>query len=149
MWRCLQGSWRPGAGTHLLFMVAEFTLLVLLFDFAVVHSGSFRFSARTLFFFFSSSFCSCRLSLLLRCLLLLLQDSSFSSNLLQKTTDRQTVRRRPAAPGYFGYINEMPRLNQRVAAQKWAVRGGARALRQSSPFPGKSCSCPAPVAEGN
>lgn len=130
--RCRQRSWRPGAGTHLLFVVAEFTLLVLLFDFAaVVHSGSFSFSARTLFFFFFSSFFSYRLSLLLRCLLLLLQDSSFSSNLIQRPpTDKLSAAvQLSRAPKYFGYINEMSCLNQRKVAQKSAVCADFRAVR--------------------
>ena len=125
------GSRGPGAGTHLLFVVAEFTLLVLLFDFAVVHSGSLSVSARTLFFCFSSFFFSWRLSLLLRCLLLLLQDSSFSSNLIQRPpTDQQSAAvQLSRAPEHFGYINEMSCWNQRKVAQKSAVCGGWRALR--------------------
>lgn len=126
-------------GTHLLFMVAEFTLFVLFFDFAAVHSGSFSFSARTLFFF--SSF-SCRLSLLLRCLLLLLQDSAFPLILYKdrRQTNSPPLSNCPELPDTLATSMKCPRLNGRKVAGEWAVRGGVGAVRYSSPFPGKSCS---------
>lgn len=104
-------------GTHLLFMVAEFTLFVLFFDFAAVHSGSFSFSARTLFFF--SSF-SCRLSLLLRCLLLLLQDSAFPLILYKdrRQTNSPPLSNCPELPDTLATSMKCPRLNGRKVAGK-------------------------------
>lgn len=98
-------------GTHLLLMVAEFTLLVLLFDLAaVVHPGSFGVSARTLsvFFFFFSA----RLALLLRCLLLLLQDSSFCPLISHKDhrqTDKQSAAVQPS-PAQRLWLTSIKRL---------------------------------------
>lgn len=125
-------------------MVAEFTLFVLFFDFAVVHSGSFGFSARTLFFFSSSSF-SCRLSLLLRCLLLLLQDSSFPRLLHRdRPTDRPTVRplpNRPELPGTPATSRKrLGRRDAKVAAKVGRAR--VRSGRSDIPrhCPGRSGS---------
>lgn len=92
---------RPGADTYLLFVVGEFTLLVLLLGFVVIHSESDSLVALTRAVFFLLW----RLSFLFRSvLLLLLQDSTFQ----RAPTDRRTVRVRPLtrASRYFGDIND-------------------------------------------
>lgn len=91
----------PGADTYLLFVVGEFTLLVLLLGFVVIHSESDSLVALTRAVFFLLW----RLSFLFRSvLLLLLQDSTFQ----RAPTDRRTVRVRPLtrASRYFGDIND-------------------------------------------
>lgn len=132
-------------------MVAEFTLLVLLLDFAVVHSGSLGFSARTLFFFFvfSSSLFSYRLSLLLRCLLLLLQDSSFLPLILYKDHRQTTSPPLSDCAELAGTLATSIRCAGFAGRRESSVRGAFRALRSSSPFPARQLLRRLPAADWN